>query len=95
MSRLLPSMAEKTISLPPGDHDGAIGTSGATAMRSRRPPPRAEKMRSLRPRSWRPKTAIRSPSGANERSRPLSGPVVRYCPTMYSYFVVRPAERFL
>src|ERR1035441_4611898 len=72
MSRLLPSMPENTMEFPSGDQDGASGTSGATEMRSRRPP-----------------------SGAKERSRPLSGPVVRYWPTMYSYFVVRPAERFL
>jgi hypothetical protein len=64
-------------------------------MRSRSPPPFAEKIRSFRPRSCRPNTAIRSPSGANDRSRPLSGPVVRYWPMMYSYFVVLPGERFL
>ena len=95
MSRLLPSIPENTMDVPSGDQDGASGTSGATEIRSRRPPPRAEKMRSLRPRSCRPKTAMRSPSGAKERSRPLSGPAVRYWPTMYSYFVVWPAERFL
>ena len=94
MSRDVPEMPEKTTDLPSGEKAGERGMSGATGIRSTTPPPRAEKMKSWRPRSRRAKTAIRSPSGAKERSRPLSGPCVRNWAEMYSYFVVRPGERF-
>ena len=77
MSRDVPTIAEKTTDRPSGEKAGERGMSGATGIRSTMPPPRAEKMKSWRPRSWRAKTAIRSPSGAKERSRPLSGPWVR------------------
>ena len=43
-SKLLPEIPEKTTERPSGEKEGATGMSGETGIRSRIPPPRAEKM---------------------------------------------------